>query len=144
MTPIRSTLAATFILGALLAAGTHAGAPPDKYAEAVAALQPWIQREVAAKKIPALSLALVDDQSTVWAKGFGWQDAGHKMHATGDTLFRVGSVSKPITALLLMLFVEAGLIDLDVPVQTYLPELRPVNKSGKDLSALIARLTSIP
>jgi CubicO group peptidase (beta-lactamase class C family)/D-alanyl-D-alanine dipeptidase len=109
-------------------------APPAKYADAVAALDKWLKREVPAKQIPALSLALVDDQTTIWAKGYGWQDTGHMMHASPDTLFRVGSVSKPFTALLLMMFVEAGLIDLDVPIQTYLPELRPINKTGKEIT----------
>ena len=109
-------------------------APAGKYAKVLAALEPWIAQEVEAKKIPALSIALVDDQTTVWTKGFGWQDSGHKMHASADTLFRVGSVSKPFTALLLMMFVELGLIDLDVPIQTYLPEIQPVNKTGKQIT----------
>src|ERR1019366_9429026 len=57
-----------------------------------------------------------------------------KLAATADTLYRVGSVSKPFTALLLMIFVEMGLIDLDVPVQTYLPEFQPINKTGKKIT----------
>ena len=56
------------------------------------------------------------------------------MMATPDTLYRVGSVSKPFTALLLMMFVEMGLIDLDAPIQDYLPEFQPVNKSGKKIT----------
>jgi CubicO group peptidase (beta-lactamase class C family)/D-alanyl-D-alanine dipeptidase len=108
--------------------------PAARYADAVAALDQWLAKEVADKKLPALSLAVVDDQTTVWAKGYGWQDPGHMMHASADTLFRVGSISKPITALLIMMFVEMGLIDLDAPIQTYLPELRPINKSGKDIT----------
>src|SRR5262249_15309965 len=47
---------------------------------------------------------------------------------------RVGSVSKPFTALLLMIFVELGLIDLDAPVQKYLPEFHPINKTNKKIT----------
>jgi serine beta-lactamase-like protein LACTB len=108
--------------------------PPDKYAVAVAALQTWLEQEVQAKKLPALSLALVDDQTVVWSHGFGWQDEGHMMHASADTAYRVASVSKPFTALLIMLFVEMGLLDLDEPIQTYLPDFRPVNKTGKQIT----------
>jgi CubicO group peptidase (beta-lactamase class C family)/D-alanyl-D-alanine dipeptidase len=128
-------LLAFLTIGTLIAtASLPAQAPPGKYAEAIAALEQWLEREIPAKKLPALSLALVDDQATVWAKGFGWQDQDHAMHASPDTLFRVGSVSKPFTALLLMLFVELGLIDLDAPIQTYLPELQPINKTDKRIT----------
>lgn len=106
----------------------------DRYQPVVQALETWLTKELAAKRIPALGIALVDDQTTVWSKGFGHLDS-QKLHpATPDTLFRVGSVSKPFTALLLMLFVELGLIDLDAPIQDYLPELRPNNPTGKKIT----------
>ncbi len=108
--------------------------PQQRYAAAVAALERWLEQEVADKKLPALSLALVDDQTVVWSRGFGWQDEGHMMHASADTLFRVGSVSKPFTALLIMLFVEMGILDLDAPIQTYLPDFQPTNKTGKKIT----------
>ncbi len=108
--------------------------PPEKYAAAVAELDRWLAKEVAAKRLPALSLALVDDQTVVWSRGFGHLDAGRRHAATADTPYRVGSVSKPFTAILLMLFVEMGLIDLDAPVQDYLPEFRPTNKTGKKIT----------
>jgi serine beta-lactamase-like protein LACTB len=108
--------------------------PPQKYAAAVEALERWLTEEVAAKKLPALSIALVDDQTVVWSRGFGWQDPQAKTPATGDTLHRIGSVSKPYTTLLLMILVELGLIDLDAPVQDYLPDFHPVNKTGKKIT----------
>jgi CubicO group peptidase (beta-lactamase class C family)/D-alanyl-D-alanine dipeptidase len=111
----------------------HAYEGPD-YKPAIAALERWLDNEVALKKLPALSIALVDDQSLVWSRGFGYQDPHKKIAATGDTLYRVGSVSKPFTVLLLMLFVELGLIDLDAPVEQYLPEFQPVNKTDKKIT----------
>jgi CubicO group peptidase (beta-lactamase class C family)/D-alanyl-D-alanine dipeptidase len=109
-------------------------APGKEYANAAAALEAWIGREVQAKQIPALSIALVDDQAVVWARGFGFQDTDKKMPATADTLYRVGSVSKPFTSLLIMLLVEMGLVDLDAPVNRYLPEFRPKNPYGKAIT----------
>jgi CubicO group peptidase (beta-lactamase class C family)/D-alanyl-D-alanine dipeptidase len=105
-----------------------------KYAPAVRDLKAWVEKETAAKQIPALSLALVDDQTVVWCEGFGYADADKKTHAGPHTVFRIGSVSKPITALLLMLFVEQGKIDLDAPVSDYLPDFRPTSKSGKKIT----------
>ncbi len=108
--------------------------PPARYAAAVEALERWVAQEVADKKLPALSIALVDDQTVVWSHGFGYEDPRAKTAATGDTVYRVGSVSKPFTTLLLMILAEAGLIDLDAPVQEYLPDFRPINKSGKKIT----------
>jgi CubicO group peptidase (beta-lactamase class C family)/D-alanyl-D-alanine dipeptidase len=99
-----------------------------------AALLPWIEREAKAKNIPSISIAIVDDQRVVLAASVGYADPDKKTLATADTPYRVGSVSKPFTALLLMIFVELGLIDLDVPVQTYLPDFEPTNKSGKKIT----------
>jgi CubicO group peptidase (beta-lactamase class C family)/D-alanyl-D-alanine dipeptidase len=94
----------------------------------------WITNEVELKKIPSLSIAVVDDQKVVFAASVGYADPRAKMLATPDTPYRVGSVSKPFTALLLMIFVDLGLIDLDAPVQDYLPEFQPTNKSGKKIT----------
>ncbi len=99
-----------------------------------AALLPWIERELKAKDIPSISIALVDDQRVVFSASVGHADPSKKTAATPDTLYRVGSVSKPFTALLLMIFVELGMIDLDAPVQKYLPEFNPTNKYDKKIT----------
>jgi CubicO group peptidase (beta-lactamase class C family)/D-alanyl-D-alanine dipeptidase len=109
-------------------------APPERYAPAVAALERWIAHEVQAKRLPAVSLALVDDQEVVWARGFGQAGPKAGTAATADTLYRVGSVSKPFTSLLVMLLVQAGLLDLDAPVRRYLPDFHPKDPFGKDIT----------
>jgi CubicO group peptidase (beta-lactamase class C family)/D-alanyl-D-alanine dipeptidase len=134
------TLPSLFCYAALLIlAGLVLDAPadvggPSKDAEVRDSLMPWIEKEVHAKNIPSLSIAVVDDQRVVFAASVGHADSHKKLAATPDTPYRVGSVSKPFTALLLMIFVELGLIDLDMPVQTYLPEFQPTNKTGKKIT----------
>ncbi|MFN2511508.1 MAG: serine hydrolase [Pyrinomonadaceae bacterium] len=51
-------------------------------------LERFITYEMADKDLPALSIALVDDQQIVWAKGFGFADAKRKVPATADHLPR--------------------------------------------------------
>src|SRR5207245_2179914 len=88
-------LALTLLAG--LPAGGRAAAtvPPAKeYEAAVQALEPFIARQVADKGLPALSVALVDDQHVVWARGFGLADPKAKKPATAETVYRVGSISK--------------------------------------------------
>jgi serine beta-lactamase-like protein LACTB len=108
--------------------------PTQKYKPLIDALRQWLNQEIIDKGVPALSWALVDDQQVIWSEGHGYQDSAAKTSATGDTVYRVGSVSKPITALLLMMLVEQGLIDLDAPVHKNLPEFRPNNTSGKEIT----------
>ncbi|OWK36214.1 serine hydrolase [Fimbriiglobus ruber] len=110
------------------ARGQSATPPAEKYAAAVAELRTLIGHEVADKKLPALSIALVDDQQVVWAEGFGHQDRGHKTPATADTVYRVGSVSKLFTDVAIMQLVDAGQLDLDAPVTKYLPDFKPAVK----------------
>jgi CubicO group peptidase (beta-lactamase class C family)/D-alanyl-D-alanine dipeptidase len=118
----------------LLSSGFRARAGADQVVAAderhlalVRQLEPWIAAEVQAKKLPALSIALVDDQQTVWARGFGFADAAGTVPATADTVYRVGSVSKLFTDLAVMQLVEQGRLDLDTPVSRILPEFMPVN-----------------
>jgi len=124
-------------LGAFLVVLALFPVPVDGQSKADAlrnALVPWIDREAKAKTIPSISIALVDDQRIVLSESVGLADPDAKTPATPQTPYRVGSVSKPFTALLLMIFVEMGLIDLDAPVQTYLPDFQPTNKTGKKIT----------
>jgi serine beta-lactamase-like protein LACTB len=108
--------------------------PAPRYAAAVERLDALITREVAAKQLPALSIALVDDQTVVWAKGYGFADPEAKKPATADTVYRVGSVSKLFTDLAVMRLVERGALDLDAPVRKYLPDFKPANPFGKEIT----------
>jgi CubicO group peptidase (beta-lactamase class C family)/D-alanyl-D-alanine dipeptidase len=82
------------------------------------------------KQVPALAIALVDDQKVVWSKGFGWADPDKRIPASAETVFRVGSVSKLFTDIAVMQLVEKGILDLDVPVTNYLPDFKPRNPFG--------------
>jgi serine beta-lactamase-like protein LACTB len=109
-------------------------APAPSYADAVKRLDPVIADLVAHHRLPGLSVALVDDQKVVWARGYGFQDPKRKLPATPDTVYRVGSVSKLFTDLAVMQCVERGQLDLDAPVTRYLPGFRPRNPSGKPIT----------
>ena len=86
------------------------------------------------KALPAVSIALVDDQRIVWSKGFGYADPAKKLPATADTVYRVGSVSKLFTDIAVMQLVERGQVDLDAPVTTYLPSFKPTNPFGTPIT----------
>lgn len=108
--------------------------PAKSYEAAVKQLDAFIAREVRAKGLPALSIALVDDQRTVWAKGYGYSDPAARKPATAETVFRVGSVSKLFTDLAIMQLVERGTLDLDAPVVKVLPDFKPLNPYDKQIT----------
>jgi serine beta-lactamase-like protein LACTB, mitochondrial len=71
--------------------------------------------------LPGLSVAVARDGEIVWTEGFGWADLERRMPVTPHTQFRLGSVSKTLTAAAVALLYERGRIDLDAAVQTYVP-----------------------
>lgn len=98
-----------------------------RYAPVITRLEKLIAHEMEDKGLPAVSVALVDDQQVVWAKGFGFADPARKHPATADTVYRVGSVSKLFTDIAVMQLVERGDLDLDASVTRYLPDFAPAN-----------------
>ncbi|QDV46051.1 D-alanyl-D-alanine dipeptidase [Stieleria neptunia] len=101
--------------------------PKYDYQPAIKKLRAAVRAEVEQKELPAFSISLVDRDQIVWADGFGFQDAENETPATAETVYRVGSVSKLFTDIAVLQLVEAGKIDLDAPVQTYLPDFKPNN-----------------
>ncbi len=81
-----------------------------------------IKKKMTEHNVKGLSIALVDNQEIIWAKGFGYADVANQIPATRETVYHIGSISKLFTATAVMQLVAKGLIDLDEPIQTYLPE----------------------
>ena len=76
---------------------------------------------MAANSVPGISVAVVQDGELVWSAGFGMADLENFVPATPSTLFRLGSISKPITATAILQLSERGKLDLDAEVQKYCP-----------------------
>jgi len=83
----------------------------------------YIATQRAAQHIPGLALAIVAPDGSIHLGGFGVTDAGGAV-VTSQTPFIIGSTSKSFTALAVMQLVEAGRVELDAPVQRYLPWFR--------------------
>jgi CubicO group peptidase (beta-lactamase class C family) len=76
---------------------------------------------MSANHVPGLSAAVVMNGEYVWSDGFGMADLENSVPATSLTLYRLGSISKPITATAAMALWEHDKLDLDSPVQKYCP-----------------------
>lgn len=137
--------AAWLILIGMPAAHAQAVRPAAE-AEAIARVRAFVAREREAKELPGLSIAVADGRGLVWAEGFGEADSGRKLAASPTTLYRVGSVAEPFTALALMRLVERGGLDLDAPVTRVLPDFRPAGPPGKPITLrqLLAHRSGLP
>ena len=71
--------------------------------------------------LPAIAITLVSRDDIVWTEAFGYRDALRKEKVDTSTIFSLQSISKTISATGLMIAVQEGLINLDVPINTYLP-----------------------
>lgn len=72
--------------------------------------------------IPGLAVAVLQGGEVVLAEGFGTADLENDVAVHAGTVFRLGSISKPWTAVLALQLVAQGHLDLDADVRTYLPE----------------------
>ena len=101
---------------------SHMLEPPSAaYLEAVEQGRPIARALVAQEKLPGLSLAVAVNGEIVWAEGFRWADLDSQTPVTPATLFRIGGISKTLTAAAVGLLSERALLDLDAPVQRYVP-----------------------
>ncbi len=100
-------------------------------------------------KIPGVTIAVINDNSVEWARGFGYLKAGSPEKVTEKSIFETGSVSKFVTALITLHFVEEGLLDLDSDVNRFLKSWKvPDNEFTKNkkvtLRCLLSHQAGIP
>lgn len=97
-------------------------AADDALAGAVRDVAVFAQREVEAGQVSGVSVALVAGDRLWMEQGFGWADKRRRIPASGQTVYRVGSISKLFTALAAMQLAEEGRLDIDAPAARYVPE----------------------
>lgn len=76
-------------------------------------------------QVPAMSVAIGLDGEVVWANALGYADIEAGQKADTHTKFRMGSVSKSVTSMAIGKLLESGGLDLDEPIQSYLPDFDP-------------------
>ncbi len=80
-----------------------------------------MRADLAARGYPGIAIAVAVDGETVWSEGFGYANLEHRVPMWPSVKFRVGSISKSLTAAAVARLVEDGRLDLDAPIQKYVP-----------------------
>ncbi len=107
----------TFVGGGCTRQSFETRGPVDAFADYLDGRIPRLMERYA---VPGMSVALVRGGELVWSGAYGYADLEHNRKMTADAVYRVESISKPVTAWGVIRLVEQGLIDLDAPAQRYL------------------------
>ena len=89
---------------------------------AIGTARAFVLDTMAQLRAPGALITVIRDGVMIWSEGFGFADLEQRVPVTPLTRFRIGSVSKPLTSIALGLLVEEGKLDLDAPVQQYVPD----------------------
>jgi CubicO group peptidase (beta-lactamase class C family) len=138
--PLRRRLAAALaLLISAIVAGHFGRAEPASAVPAtlsrdrLASVGEFIRNEIATGKIPGAVILIQQHGHPVYFETFGVQDVESRRPMTADTIFRIYSMSKPITSVAAMMLVEDGKLSLDDPVAKYIPAFAGV-KVGVETS----------
>ena len=117
----------------LMASLASAKASADKFAR----IRPVVQNMIDTKMIAGAVVMVSHQNQTVYFEAQGQRDVEERLPMTKDTLFRIYSMSKPVTTVAAMMLAEQGHFQLDDAVEKYLTEFKGVKvyKDGKAVAA---------
>ncbi len=128
--PLRSTTGRSWtivflLLGLALSAcsAPEADPLPASWREPLADFSQGLAADVEADGVGAITAALARDGEVLWAEGFGWADPDAMIPAARETIYRTGSISKSVTAVLLAILAEDGVVSLETPLAELVPEI---------------------
>jgi CubicO group peptidase (beta-lactamase class C family) len=96
----------------------------EGYGSALGDIENMVRQTMSRKRIPGLSIVLVNSRGPIWEAGFGYGDDARKVPVDGNTIFSIQSMSKTFTSVGVLTAVRDGLVDLDTPISRYLPDFK--------------------
>ena len=93
-------------------------------------LQLLVEEYMRRTRVPGLTIAVTDLNETLATRCYGFANLESRTPVTNQTRFEIGSISKSFTSILILQLVEQGLLDLHMPVETYLPWFQPKHSLG--------------
>ncbi len=105
-------------------------------------LSAFIRAQMKEKKIPGLAISVSDSSGVLWSQGYGLARKSGRIAFSERTISNVGSVSKVFTATAIMKLEEAGKLDLDAPLSSYLKGFQPQLRGTRLEDITVRRLLS--
>lgn len=118
----RALIAALVVLFGVVGSRAGSERAAHKFSpEGLAKVSDYIRNEITTGKIPGAILLLQQHGKPVYYENFGVRDVATEISMSADTIFRLYSMSKPVTSVMAMMLVEEGKLSLDDPVAKYIP-----------------------
>lgn len=108
------------VFGLLISSNLQAQDQED-LSEGLRLIDLWLDAQTAYDDLPGISVAIIQDQESIWSKGFGYADCTEKIEASAKTKYSICSISKLFTAIAIMHLYDAGKLRLDDKIADLLP-----------------------
>jgi CubicO group peptidase (beta-lactamase class C family) len=116
--------------------------PATTWADGVSKGREIVRSALSEQNLPGMSVAVGVGDDIVWAEGFGWADLDASVPIAPDTAFRIGTASTALTSAAAGLLLEEGRLNLDEPIQTYVPAF-PIKEWPVTLRQLMAHVAGV-
>ncbi len=132
---MKNTLLTLLLMPYLIFPTIPIHAQNSNYSELIKECEDFIIRKMESDHIVGVSAAIIIDGSVIWKNGFGYADKENKAPMTVNTVVNIASVTKTFTALAIMQLHEKELLDINQPLNKYLPQFNPKTR-GENLEQL--------
>ncbi|XP_020824308.1 serine beta-lactamase-like protein LACTB, mitochondrial [Phascolarctos cinereus] len=120
---------------------------PERFARAIESSRDLLHRIKDEVGAPGIVVGVSVDGKEVWSEGLGYADVENRVPCKPETVMRIASISKSLTMVAIAKLWEEGRLDLDIPVQKYVPEFPEKEYEGEKVSVttrlLISHLSGI-
>lgn len=134
------------LLGPLAACDSSNSSGPIDYSATIRDGRAAIAQAMADTNTSSVSVALADGARLVWQQAFGTIDDASRQPASVNTLYNIGSVSKVLVAVAVMILVDRGQVDLDKPVDLYVHDFQMLSPEFKNVTVrmLLSHTSGFP
>jgi len=129
MGSVRGQLAASLLWAAIAGAAIVSRSAGSQTSPALAHRQflvvdSLVATEFAKDSIGSITVGVIAGSQLAWTRSYGFSDMASRRPADRNTVYRIGSITKPFTAVMLLQLAESGTVQLSDPVERFLPEVR--------------------
>ena len=121
---LAQAMAAVALAAAWACAAPESPQLPAEWHPALSAFAEGVAADVEADGVGGMTVALARDGEVLWSGAYGWADPDAGIAAARETIYRTGSISKSVTAVLMAILVDDGVVSLDTPLDELVPETR--------------------
>lgn len=109
-------------------------------APAVSQFSGWLAHDTEQDNLAGITAAIARDGEVLWSRAFGWADLERQIPAARETIYKVGSISKTVTAALMAALTDDGIVSLDTPLAELVPEIEDIRDRPSDADPALPML----